>query len=137
MNNAPRTPPTMPSWPAVNDITSATTTGATRNSSARPPMPATKIKTQSFLANLPLFRELGPEEIDRIADRAEIAAGTGEKIAEELLDPCDALGLGGGRPAQGGGQRGPEAQVDGSTVGFELGLPNRLTVSMLRLPVVG
>jgi CRP-like cAMP-binding protein len=39
-------------------------------------MPATKIKTQSFLANLPLFRELGQEEIDRIA------AGTLERHAE-------------------------------------------------------
>ncbi len=40
------------------------------------PMAATKIKTQSFLANLPLFRELAPEEIDRIA------AGTTERHAE-------------------------------------------------------
>ena len=32
-----------------------------------------RIKTQSFLANLPLFRELAPEEIDRIA------AGTTER----------------------------------------------------------
>lgn len=40
------------------------------------PMPPPKIKTQSFLANLPLFRELGPEEIDRIA------VGTTERHAE-------------------------------------------------------
>lgn len=39
-------------------------------------MAATKIKTQSFLANLPLFRELGADEIDRIA------AGTVERHAE-------------------------------------------------------
>ncbi|MBI3916493.1 MAG: Crp/Fnr family transcriptional regulator [Betaproteobacteria bacterium] len=31
-------------------------------------MPATPIKTQSFLANLPLFRELDPAEIDRLAN---------------------------------------------------------------------
>jgi CRP-like cAMP-binding protein len=30
-------------------------------------MPAPKIRTQAFLANLPLFRELSPEEIDRLA----------------------------------------------------------------------
>jgi CRP/FNR family transcriptional regulator, dissimilatory nitrate respiration regulator len=30
-------------------------------------MPTTKIRTQAFLANLPLFRELSAEEIDRIA----------------------------------------------------------------------
>ncbi|MEP7180741.1 MAG: Crp/Fnr family transcriptional regulator [Betaproteobacteria bacterium] len=30
-------------------------------------MPPPKIKTQSFLANLPLFKELAPAEIDRIA----------------------------------------------------------------------
>ena len=30
-------------------------------------VPATPIKTQSFLANLPLFRELNPAEIDRLA----------------------------------------------------------------------
>ncbi len=55
------------------------------------PMAATKIKTQSFLANLPLFRELAPEEIDRIA------AGTTERHAERGTvvankgDPVDAL----------------------------------------------
>jgi CRP-like cAMP-binding protein len=37
---------------------------------------ASKIKTQSFLANLPLFRELGADEIDRLA------AGTVERHAE-------------------------------------------------------
>jgi CRP-like cAMP-binding protein len=30
-------------------------------------MPTTPIKIQSFLGNLPLFRELGAEEIDRLA----------------------------------------------------------------------
>jgi CRP-like cAMP-binding protein len=35
-------------------------------------MPPPKIKTQAFLANLPLFKELAPAEIDRIA------AGTAE-----------------------------------------------------------
>ncbi|HEX4882585.1 MAG TPA: Crp/Fnr family transcriptional regulator [Casimicrobiaceae bacterium] len=37
---------------------------------------ASKIKTQSFLANVPLFRELGADEIDRLA------AGTVERHAE-------------------------------------------------------
>jgi CRP-like cAMP-binding protein len=54
-------------------------------------MPATKIKTQSFLANLPLFRELDPSEIDRLA------AGTVERHVERGTvvankgDPVDGL----------------------------------------------
>ena len=51
-------------------------------------MPSTPIKVQSFLANLPLFKEVNPDEVDRIA------AGTQEvRIARgEILfrkgDPC-------------------------------------------------
>ena len=51
-------------------------------------MPSPPIKVQTFLANLPLFRELAPEEIDRIA------AGTREQHAArgDVLfhkgDPC-------------------------------------------------
>jgi CRP/FNR family transcriptional regulator, dissimilatory nitrate respiration regulator len=54
-------------------------------------MPASKIKIQSFLANLPLFRELAADEIDRIA------AGTLERHAERGTvvankgDPVDGL----------------------------------------------
>jgi CRP-like cAMP-binding protein len=52
-------------------------------------LPSTPIKLQTFLANLPLFREMAPEEIDRIA------AGTREQHAArgEVLfhkgDPCE------------------------------------------------
>ena len=52
-------------------------------------MPSTPIKVQSFLANLPLFKEVNPDEVDRIA------AGTQEvRIARgEILfrkgDPCE------------------------------------------------
>jgi CRP-like cAMP-binding protein len=52
-------------------------------------VPSTPIKIQSFLANLPLFKEVNPDEIDRIA------AGTQEvRIARsEILfrkgDPCE------------------------------------------------
>lgn len=52
-------------------------------------MPSTPIKVQSFLANLPLFKEINPDEIDRIA------AGTQEvRIARgDILfrkgDPCE------------------------------------------------
>jgi CRP-like cAMP-binding protein len=51
-------------------------------------MPPPKIKTQAFLANLPLFKQLAPEEIDRIA------AGTTELhvprggILFSRGDPC-------------------------------------------------
>jgi len=52
-------------------------------------VPSTPIKVQSFLANLPLFKEVNPDEVDRIA------AGTQEvRIARgEILfrkgDPCE------------------------------------------------
>jgi CRP-like cAMP-binding protein len=50
--------------------------------------PQPRIKTQSFLANLPLFRELAAEEIDRIAagtterhvDRGSVIASKGEPV---------------------------------------------------------
>jgi CRP-like cAMP-binding protein len=51
-------------------------------------MPTTKIKTQAFLANLPMFRELAPDEIDRLAAgttehhvaRAEVVARKGDPV---------------------------------------------------------
>ncbi len=47
-----------------------------------------QIKLQSFLANLPLFRELDPEEIDRLAlGTREIYATRGE-ILFHKGDPC-------------------------------------------------
>ena len=47
-----------------------------------------QIKLQSFLANLPLFRELNPEEIDRLAlGTREIYAARGE-ILFHKGDPC-------------------------------------------------
>lgn len=47
-----------------------------------------QIKLQSFLANLPLFRELSPEEIDRLAlGTREIYAARGE-ILFHKGDPC-------------------------------------------------
>ncbi|MFO1206884.1 MAG: Crp/Fnr family transcriptional regulator [Burkholderiales bacterium] len=46
------------------------------------------IKLQSFLANLPLFREMNPEEIDRLAEGTrEIYAERGE-ILFHKGDPC-------------------------------------------------
>jgi len=56
-------------------------------------MPPPKIRTSAFLANLPLFEELGPEEIDRVA------AGTTERHVPrgEILfhkgDPCTGFHL--------------------------------------------
>jgi CRP-like cAMP-binding protein len=47
-----------------------------------------QIKLQSFLANLPLFRELNPEEIDRLAlGTREVHAARGE-ILFHKGDPC-------------------------------------------------
>lgn len=47
-------------------------------------MPPSKIKTQAFLANLPLFRELSSEEIDRIAiGTTELHVPRGEVIANK------------------------------------------------------
>ncbi len=51
-------------------------------------MPPPKIKTQAFLANLPLFKELAPADIDRIAaGTAELHAPRGE-ILFNKGDPC-------------------------------------------------
>jgi CRP-like cAMP-binding protein len=48
----------------------------------------TKIKTQAFLANLPLFKELAPSEIDRIAEgTTELHVPRGE-ILFNKGDPC-------------------------------------------------
>ena len=47
-----------------------------------------KIKTQSFLANLPLFKELAPAEIDRLAaGTTELLVPRGE-IVFQRGDPC-------------------------------------------------
>jgi len=51
-------------------------------------MPPPKIKTQAFLANLPLFKELGAEELDRIAaGTTELHVPRGE-IVVNRGDPC-------------------------------------------------
>jgi CRP/FNR family transcriptional regulator, dissimilatory nitrate respiration regulator len=51
-------------------------------------LPNPKIKTQAFLASLPLFKELGPAEIDRIAaGTAELHVSRGE-ILFNKGDPC-------------------------------------------------
>jgi CRP/FNR family transcriptional regulator, dissimilatory nitrate respiration regulator len=48
-----------------------------------------RIKTQSFLANLPLFRELAPSEIDNLAaGTTEIHVPRGE-IVFQKGDPCE------------------------------------------------
>jgi CRP-like cAMP-binding protein len=50
---------------------------------------ATRIKTQRFLANLPLFRELAPGELDRLAaGTTEIHVPRGE-IVFQKGDPCE------------------------------------------------
>jgi len=56
-------------------------------------MPTTKIRTQAFLANLPLFRELSEEEIDRIAlgtSEHHVARGT---VVANKGDPVDGFHL--------------------------------------------
>jgi CRP/FNR family transcriptional regulator, dissimilatory nitrate respiration regulator len=51
-------------------------------------MPPPRIKTQRFLANLPLFKELAPDEIDRIAaGTTELHVPKGE-ILFNRGDPC-------------------------------------------------
>ena len=51
-------------------------------------MPNPRIKTQAFLASLPLFKELAPSEIDRIAEgTTELHAPRGE-ILFNKGDPC-------------------------------------------------
>ena len=53
------------------------------------PLPSTPIKVQTFLANLPLFRELAPEELDRIAlGTREQHAARGEVLFRKG-DPCE------------------------------------------------
>ena len=57
-----------------------------------PQMPP-KIKTQAFLANLPLFKELAPAEIDRIAaGTTELHVPRGE-ILFNKGDPCSGFHL--------------------------------------------
>ncbi len=56
-------------------------------------MPPPKIKTQAFLANLPLFKELAPGEIDRIATgTTELHVPRGE-ILFNKGDPCTGFHL--------------------------------------------
>jgi CRP/FNR family transcriptional regulator, dissimilatory nitrate respiration regulator len=51
-------------------------------------MPPPKIRTSAFLANLPLFKELAPEEIDRLAaGTVEVHVPRGE-ILFNKGDPC-------------------------------------------------
>lgn len=57
------------------------------------PVPSAPIKTQSFLANLPLFRELAAVELDRIAAGArEIHAARGEVLFRKG-DACEGFHL--------------------------------------------
>lgn len=52
-------------------------------------MPSTPIKVQSFLANLPLFKEINPDEIDRIAaGTQEVRIARGEVLFRKG-DPCE------------------------------------------------
>jgi CRP-like cAMP-binding protein len=56
-------------------------------------MPPPKIKTSAFLANLPLFKELAPAELDRIASgTTEIHVPRGE-ILFNKGDPCTGFHL--------------------------------------------
>jgi CRP-like cAMP-binding protein len=56
-------------------------------------MPPPKIKTQAFLANLPLFKELAPAEVDRIATgTTELHVPRGE-ILFNKGDPCTGFHL--------------------------------------------
>jgi CRP-like cAMP-binding protein len=56
-------------------------------------MPPPKIKTQAFLANVPLFKELPPAEIDRIAaGTTEMHVPRGE-ILFNKGDPCSGFHL--------------------------------------------
>ena len=48
-----------------------------------------KIKTQSFLANLPLFKELAPAELDPIADATTEVHATRGTVIFRRGDPCD------------------------------------------------
>ena len=68
-----------------------TLAAATRRSPS--PMPPQKIKTSAFLANLPLFKELAPAEIDRIAaGTTELHVPRGE-ILFNKGDPCSGFHL--------------------------------------------
>lgn len=56
-------------------------------------MPRPRIATQSFLANLPLFKELGSAELDRIAEgTAELHVPRGEVVFNRG-DPCNGFHL--------------------------------------------
>ena len=51
-------------------------------------MPTTPIKIQTFLANIPLFKELQPEELDRIAAGTHEARVSRGEILFRKGDPC-------------------------------------------------
>lgn len=56
-------------------------------------MPTTPIKVQAFLANLPLFREMSPEELDRMAaGTREVHAARGMVLFRKG-DPCEGFHL--------------------------------------------
>ncbi len=52
-------------------------------------MPSTPIKVQTFLANLPLFKELAPEELDRIALGAREQHVARGEVVFRKGDPCE------------------------------------------------
>jgi len=51
-------------------------------------LPTTPIKIQTFLANIPLFKELQPEELDRIAAGTHEARVSRGEILFRKGDPC-------------------------------------------------
>jgi CRP-like cAMP-binding protein len=56
-------------------------------------MPAPKIRTQAFLANLPLFRELSQEEIDRLAQGTTEQHVTRGSVIVNKGDPTEGFHL--------------------------------------------
>jgi CRP-like cAMP-binding protein len=52
-------------------------------------LPSTPIKVQTFLANLPLFKELAPEELDRIALGAREQHVARGEVVFRKGDPCE------------------------------------------------
>ena len=52
-------------------------------------MPSTPISIKTFLANVPLFRELGAEEVDRIAAQTKLLRLDRGSVLFQRGDPCD------------------------------------------------
>jgi len=52
-------------------------------------MTSTPIKIESFLANVPLFRELAPDELDRIAAQTKTLRVERGSVLFQRGDPCD------------------------------------------------